>query len=136
MAYYYANEKNKPNPAIPYFKQWENVPNGTYLVLRIFKPNQYPSATLCTSAFRVNIPLKEWEKIRVGLLEAYRNGKDLAILAKSGEWTVFDCEDFGVTYLPNEYGVSASDYDEDCTFIPLNSAELPPTQEVDADNPF
>ena len=48
-------------------KQKDIVPVGYYLVTRVFPPNKYPAATLCTPFFRVFVPKSGWEAIRYAI---------------------------------------------------------------------
>lgn len=134
----YSNDiTNQPNPRIPYFKQYEIVPNGTYLVTRIFRPNKYPSATLITVSFRVSIPEDTWNELRAKLFAEIQKGKTLVIEAHSGRWRLDTSESFpGHTYFRDDYGVSLKyDKPEDC-FIPEKSLEEAPKMSELDDIPF
>lgn len=135
---YQSNVNDRPSARVPLFKQWEIVPNGIYLVTRVFRPNKYPSATLVTTSFRVSIPEDEWNTMRAGLVEAIQAGKQLAISHRRGAWELLTVDFFkNVVYLRDEYGVHHKyENPEDC-YRPFEEpiAESLPLSQLD-DLPF
>lgn len=135
---YSSDVNNKPSARVPLFKQWEIVPNGIYLVTRIFRPNKYPSATLTTTSFRVSIPEDEWATMRGDLFEAIQAGKQLAISHKRGAWELIVVDFFkNVVYLRDEYGVHHTYQNAEDCYRPFESpvAESSTLTQLD-DNPL
>lgn len=134
----YTNDiTNHPNPRVPYYKQWENIPDGLYLVTRIFRPSKYPSATLVTVSFRVSIPDDDWQGMRTKLFEEMQQGKAVAVRTNHGRWTLEMTEDFkGIVYNRDEFGVACRyEKSEDCYILNTAIVATSPVTEGD-DIPF
>lgn len=103
----YSNDATRTaNPQEYFYKQWERIPDGLYLVTRIFKPNKYPQATICTTSFRVSVPEDEWITLRKEIFQKIQSGKRIAIRTIHGTWTIDETEEFDFAdKLTDEYGM-------------------------------
>lgn len=130
----------RPDPRKSLFRQLHLVDAGVYLVTYVFKPNEtYNTATLSTSSFCVREKGEDWELIRVGLLEAYKDGELIAISFDGSDYEILTVENpipDEVFYERQPYGIKLSYPSGFSLFEKTEIGNIASSKNLDGEVPF